>query len=313
MPERMSEQLGEPGERARPRLLAPGSQLRTTVRTALLILLAYAVLGAVAGVVWEWVWTPPGQVVQRHQVFYDSYASLRRVFTGTGLYVLVGAAASALLALAVALLTRGRELLILALVVVGSAIAAVVMLKVGTRLGPADPATVAAHTTRRTLVPGQLTVEGKSHLLIKSPYLIWPMTSLFVLALVYFAWPGSRPPQGHEGASHAAPRDQRHDQGAAAVAGGHHLSELPADRQRLVDEIRSVQFKATRIRRGYEMRTVDRLLDRAVGVVTRSESLAPLLDTPLPTVTWRSGYDMSEVSAFLESLRESADAMDARG
>ena len=308
----MNEQLGEPEERARPRLLSPGSPMRATVRAALLILLAYAVLGAVAGVVWEWVWTPPGQIVQRHQVFYDSYASLRRVFTGTGLYVLVGAAASALLALAVALLTRGRELLVLALVVVGSAIAAVVMLEVGTRLGPSDPATIAAHTTRRTLVPGQLTVEGKSHFLVKSPYLIWPMTSLFVLALIYFAWPGSHARHGHEDASHAARRDQRPD-GAAAVAGGHHPSELPTDRQRLVDEIRSVQFKATRIRQGYEMTAVDRLLDRAGGVVTRGEPLAPLLDTELPTVSWRQGYDMSEVAAFLESLRESADAMDARG
>ena len=59
----------------------------------LLILLAYAVMGAVAGAVWEAVWTPPGQVIAQHQVFFDSYASLRRVFTGTGLYVLVGGVA----------------------------------------------------------------------------------------------------------------------------------------------------------------------------------------------------------------------------
>jgi hypothetical protein len=172
------------------RLLGPGS----LVRTVLLVLLAYAVLGAVAGVVWEWIWTPPGQVVQRHQVFYDSYASLRRVFTGTGLYVLVGAVASAMLALGLALLARGRELLTLLLVVIGSAIAAVLMWKVGTLLGPGDPATLAAHTAKRTSVPGPLTVEGKS------PYLIWPMSSLFVLALVFFARPSSFPAAHHAGA-----------------------------------------------------------------------------------------------------------------
>jgi hypothetical protein len=189
-------------------LLAAGSP----ARTILLILLAYAVLGAVAGVVWEWVWTPPGQVIAKHQVFYDSYSSLRRVFTGTGLYVLVGAVASALLALAVSILVRGRELAVLALVLVGSALAAALMWRVGTPLGPADPATLAAHTTGRDTVPGELSVQGKS------PYLVWPFVSLLVLSAVYFAWPGraiptrrseaDTPPTDHReaGISPAPPR-----------------------------------------------------------------------------------------------------------
>jgi hypothetical protein len=161
------------------------------LRTGLLILLAYAVLGAVAGAVWEWVWTPPGQVIVQHHVLYDSYSSLRRVFSGTGLYVLVAAVASAVLALLVTVLVRGRELVVLVAVVLGSALAAALMWRVGTLLGPGDPATVAAHTTGRTTVPGNLTVVGKS------PYLIWPMVSLFVLALVYFAWPASFAPGEH--------------------------------------------------------------------------------------------------------------------
>jgi hypothetical protein len=190
-------------DRARPGLSAPGSPLRTV----LLVLLAYAVVGAVAGAVWEAVWTPPGQVIAQHHVFYDSYASLRGVFTGTGLYVVVGAVASALVALLVALLARGRELLILVLVVVGSAIAAVVMLKVGTTLGPADPATVAVHATKRTAVPGQLTVEGKTVLMVKSPYLIWPTFSLLILAVVFFAWPGPRPPHDQADTRSTDPRE----------------------------------------------------------------------------------------------------------
>jgi hypothetical protein len=189
--------MTEQDDRPRRGLLAAGGP----VRTALLIVLAYAVAGAVAGVIWEVVWTPPGQVIDQHQVFYDSYASLRRVFTGTGYYVVVGAATSALVALAVALLARGRELLTLALVVIGSVIAAVVMLKVGTMLGPGDPASVAAHTTSRTQVSGQLDVDGRT------PYLIWPMTSLVVLALVFFAWPSSRLPQGVRDTRRADPHE----------------------------------------------------------------------------------------------------------
>ena len=53
--------------------------------------------------------------------------------------------------------------------------------------GPADPKAAAATAADDTLLHGSLAVSGRS------PYLIWPMTSLFVLALVFFAWPGPRP------------------------------------------------------------------------------------------------------------------------
>jgi len=91
--------------------------------------------------------------------------------------------------LVVCLLTRHRALLTLAGVIVGSAIGAFVMLKVGTSLGPADPASLAAHTVKRTTVPGELTVDGTSHLGIKSPYLVWPAASLLVLAAVFITLP----------------------------------------------------------------------------------------------------------------------------
>src|SRR5690349_13537693 len=108
MPERMSD------GGARRSVLGRGSPARQVV----LILLAYVVVGAIAGAVWEWIWTPPVHIIRNHQVYYASYASLRGVFTGTGLYALVGAVASALLAVAVCLLTRRRELVTLASVLV---------------------------------------------------------------------------------------------------------------------------------------------------------------------------------------------------
>jgi hypothetical protein len=193
----VSELISSHADPARRALLAPGG----LVRTALLVLVAYVVLGAVAGVVWEWVWTPPGQVIQQHQIYYDSYASMRRMFTGTGYYVLVGAVASALAALATCLLTRGREMVVLGLVLVGSALGAALMWRVGTLLGPGDPATIAAHTVARTQVSGQLTVTGRS------PFLAWPMASLFVLAIVYFTWPGTFPERRHAGSPPAVPHE----------------------------------------------------------------------------------------------------------
>jgi hypothetical protein len=194
----MSDDTAAPDER--PGLLAAGSP----GRFVLLTLVGYAVLGAVSGVVWEWVWTPPVNVIRDHQVFYSSYESLRRVFSGTGLYVVVGAAASALLSLAVCLLARARELVTLAAVLVGSVMAAAVMRQVGLLLGPADPKDVARTATHDQTVLGQLKVEGFS------PYLVWPMVGLFVLALVFFAWPG-----GYD----VAPRPRHADPAEADVRG----------------------------------------------------------------------------------------------
>jgi DivIVA domain-containing protein len=269
------------------------------VRFVLVTLVAYLVVGAVAGAVWEWVWTPPDQVVRDNQVFYTSYQSLRRVFTGTGLYVVVGGVAAALMSLVVCLLARGRELVTLATVVVGSCAAAAMMRLVGGLLGPDDPLTAAKPADTQVL-PGQLTVHGFT------PYLVWPMVTLFVLAVVFFAWPSA-----HQRDDWGAPQE-RDDLGAAPATRRDVPTELPADRQRLVDQIRSVQFTPTRIRQGYEMTAVDALLDRAVGSVRRGESLGPVLDVELPTVTWREGYHMAQVRSFLDGLRESADGLEPR-
>jgi hypothetical protein len=150
------------------------------------VLVAYAIVGLIAGFVWEAVWTPPAQTVQQHQIFYDDYASLRRGFTGTGLYVVVAVIASAVTALLVALLSRGRELLMLVAVLLGSALAAAVMWKVGIARGPSDPTAIMKTAADGTKVSGNLVVSGRT------PYVAWPMTSLFVTALVFMGWSGGR-------------------------------------------------------------------------------------------------------------------------
>ena len=66
----------------------------------------------------------------------------------------------------------------------GSLAAAYTMHAVGVALGPPDPAQLAATAADGTHMSAQLVVNGKT------PYLVWPMVSLFVLSLVFFAWPG---------------------------------------------------------------------------------------------------------------------------
>ena len=139
-------------------------ELRRSILLAIAVVLTYVVVGALAGVIWEWLWSPPTQVVQQHQLYYTDYGSLRRVFTGTGLYALVAAVASALVALAAALLTRRHELLTLGAVIVGSLAAAYTMHAVGVALGPPDPAKLAAVAADGTHVSGQLEVNGKTPL-----------------------------------------------------------------------------------------------------------------------------------------------------
>ena len=171
------------------------------------VLIAYALVGLVAGLVWEAVWTPPDQVVQQHQVYPSDYESLRRMFTGTGLYVLVAFVAGALTALAVGLLVRRRELAVLMGVALGSGLAAGVMREVGIRRGPVDPTTLAASKANGVHVQGALTVSGFS------PYLVWPMVSLLVLAVVFFAWPRT-PGAGSREVAHGDPTEQSMPEGS---------------------------------------------------------------------------------------------------
>jgi hypothetical protein len=153
-------------------------------RFAIGVVAGYLLAGALCGVLWEWIWTPPTQFVQQHQLFYLDYSSLRRVFSGTGLYVLISGIASAIVAAVVCLLTRRHELVTLGLVIVGSVAAGLVMREMGYALGPPDPLVAAAHAADGTRLQAQLQVAGTT------PLLVWPMASLLVLALTFFAWPG---------------------------------------------------------------------------------------------------------------------------
>jgi hypothetical protein len=165
--------------------VAPTAQRRDRPwRFAIGVLSAYVVVAALSGVIWERLWSPPTQFVEQHQLYYVDYAALRRVFDGTGLYVIVAALASVLVALVVCVITRRHELLTLGLVIVGSVLAAFVMREVGYALGPPDPAIAAKTAADGTRLDDQLRVTGLT------PLLVWPMASLFVLALTFFAWPG---------------------------------------------------------------------------------------------------------------------------
>jgi hypothetical protein len=128
---------------------------------AAIAIVAFAVVGALAGVVWEWLWTPPNGVVVDHKWFVD-LSGLREEFSGTGLYVVVASVAGLVTGSLCGLFLDRAELVTLAAVVVGAALAGWVMVQVGHALGPSDPQELAKTASNRTPLPGDLGIVGNS-------------------------------------------------------------------------------------------------------------------------------------------------------
>ena len=126
------------------------------------VVAALAAVGALAGVVWQWAWTPTVGVVVDHRWTAGDAIGLQQEFSGTGWYVVVALVAGLVGGIAVALLADRVPLLTLAAVVVGSALAAWLMIVVGTALGPPDPDVAARTAGDGTRIPMQLGVTGHS-------------------------------------------------------------------------------------------------------------------------------------------------------
>lgn len=166
-----------------------GSPLVPAVRRAAVVLVLFAVAGALAGVLWEWLWTPPTGVVLDREFLLDG-EGLRSAFSGTALYVLVAAVAGLLLGVGVAVLTDDSELVTLAAVLVGSVLAAWLMYVVGTALGPPDPGPLADRAQDMTRLPDDLQVSGWS------PFVAFPSGALVGVTVVFVGLAGRRGP-GH--------------------------------------------------------------------------------------------------------------------
>ena len=173
----MPDQLTVPATTTTP--TPPGRRpLLPVVRQVVVILLVLVAVGALAGVVWEWIWTPPSGVVLNHQWLQDE-SGLRNDFSGTGTYVVVAAIAGLLGGAVLGAVFDRRELLTLVTVLLGSALAAWVMYRVGLALAPTDPRDLAGSVKDGTHLPGRLIVSGDS------PFRALPGGAMVGLVIVF--------------------------------------------------------------------------------------------------------------------------------
>jgi hypothetical protein len=124
------------------------------VRHGIVVLAAFLLAGAAAGVLWEWLWdAPPGLTYEGS--WYLEPAGPDVSFQGIALFVLIAFPLGLALSL-LAGIRRGHEVATVVIVLVAAALAGLVMYAVGTSLGPADPQALAAGKPDYTPLPGDL-------------------------------------------------------------------------------------------------------------------------------------------------------------
>ncbi len=163
--------------------------LAPLVGQSVAILVLYAVVGAGAGWLWHRLWDAPTGVAVDGR-FYLDLAGLRGEFPSTGWFVVVAAGAGLLLGVACALLFERSELVTLAAVLVGAALATYLMHRVGLSLSTDDPARVARSAADGDRIPARIEVSGRS------PFLVLPAASLAALAVAYAGFPKRRRERG---------------------------------------------------------------------------------------------------------------------
>lgn len=167
--------LPEPARRSLPAPLVVLLQALATVAVL-------AGAGALAGLVWFQLWTPPSGTVRSGQWITDE-TGLRADFAGTGLYVVIAAATGLLVGAVVAIVFDRSELATLLCVLGGAALAGWVMYLVGVHRSPPDPQSVAATAADGTVLPGRL------HVSRRTPFVAFPLGALVGYAVLLLVVP----------------------------------------------------------------------------------------------------------------------------
>ena len=154
-----------------------------TIVFCVTVVAVYALVGLFGGWMWHELWQPSTGVVIEHQ-WYPNGEALRQDFSGTALYVLVAAGLGVTMGVVFAIVGGSRPVLTLVSCVAGAALAGWLMLWLGERLGPADPAELALRADDGTTLPSALTVSGVP------PLFAFVLGSLLALAAIFTLFSG---------------------------------------------------------------------------------------------------------------------------
>lgn len=169
--------------------------------------------GAVAGWLWERLWTPARGMVWQGQwnkglLYLDqkTFAQLwsenahQDVWSAVGIYTAIAAAAGLVCGLVAVFLLARNPLVTLTSLGVGGVAGGVVMGRLGMALGPDDPNELAKHAGNGVLLPDRLQLSGVNwhlnlfgwHLAPNLLYLTFPGVALLVLGVVFLTFDGSK-------------------------------------------------------------------------------------------------------------------------
>jgi hypothetical protein len=160
---------------------------RTTSRLrrswALVVLVGLLVAGALAGVLWWALWTPPTGVAFDGRFVLDGPGS-RSAFDATASFVLISLAVGLVGGIVAGAGARRDELAVLAAAVGGAIGATGLMYGVGHLLGPPDPSSLATRAADYEPLVDELTVAGWAPLLVLTgALLVGLVVTLLGLAL----------------------------------------------------------------------------------------------------------------------------------
>lgn len=163
---------------------------------AAVVLATFAVVGAIAGVVWEWVWTPPLGIVYRGEWILEP-SGPDYDFSGTGWYVVIALVAGLITAAVLGWVLVAGELTTLVAAAVGSVLAGWLMFTVGHTLGPPDPRPLAEARDDLERLPSDLRVAGSDpdeapYSIAGSAFLAFPLGTVVGLSVVWFTTRGRR-------------------------------------------------------------------------------------------------------------------------
>lgn len=147
------------------------------------ILGAFASVGLLAGVLW-WLLVDPAEFTKAPDGGAMSELEVSRRFAADGWYAVIGSLAGFLAGLGLTWWRTRDFRLTTVLVVVGSVLAAWIMVTVGGALGPGDPDVALEEARRGDRVPVELAVSAVPF------YLMWPVGALVGALMVLWSAPG---------------------------------------------------------------------------------------------------------------------------